>query len=72
MTPITLAEAMRDPRLFGEVFAAETFWTWLTVAKVLSGEELDERESALFQTCTGAQRVTQGAGQPARSPGWAP
>jgi hypothetical protein len=27
--PITLAMAMRNPRLFGNTFGAPSFWTWI-------------------------------------------
>src|SRR6266581_7040588 len=49
----TLAEAMRDPNLLGGPFSALSFWPWMCVAKLISGEELDEREADLFRTCTG-------------------
>jgi hypothetical protein len=54
---ITLAAAMRDQRLLGGPFKAPTFWPWHAVAKLLSGETLDERESMLFQECTGRARL---------------
>jgi hypothetical protein len=54
---ITLAEAMRDTRLLGAPFEAPSFWTWFTIAKLLSGEQLDDREQALFAECTGRSRV---------------
>jgi len=51
---ITLSQAMTDPQLFGDVFAAPSFWTWRTVAKVVDGEELVEpREIELYEQCTG-------------------
>ena len=53
---ITLAEAMRDTNLLGAPFAAASFWTWHAVAKLLSGEQLDAREQALFAECTGRSR----------------
>jgi len=43
---VTLAAAMRDPKLLGEPFKADSFWPWHTVAKVISGEALDDREAA--------------------------
>jgi hypothetical protein len=58
--PITLAAAMRDDALLGRPFAAPTFWTWHAVAKVLSGEALDEREASLFRECTGRTRLPDG------------
>jgi hypothetical protein len=57
---ITLAAAMRDPLLLGAPFQAPSFWTWHTVAKVISGEQLDEREAALFCECTGRTELPKG------------
>ena len=57
---ITLAAAMRDPQLLGGPFTAPSFWTWHVVAKVLSGEGLDDREAALFRQCTGRTRLPSG------------
>jgi hypothetical protein len=54
---ISLAAAMRDAQLLGGPFASPTFWTWAALAKVLSGERLDERETALFRQCTGRTRL---------------
>jgi hypothetical protein len=55
---ITLSTAMRDERLLGGPFKAPSFWTWLTVAKVIDGEPLTEpREIALFKECTGRSQV---------------
>jgi hypothetical protein len=55
LTPaITLSEAMRDPNLFGKIFAGQSFWTWRTLAKVIDGIPLgEEREKDLFRECTG-------------------
>jgi hypothetical protein len=51
---ISLTAAMTDSELFGGVFAAETFWTWRVVAKLIDGIPLAERrEVKLFETCTG-------------------
>jgi hypothetical protein len=57
---ISLAAAIRDTNLLGGPFTAPTFWTWKTVAKILDGEQLDEREAALFRQCTGRERLPQG------------
>jgi hypothetical protein len=57
---ITLAEAMRDPKLLGETFAAPSFWPWHAVAKVVSGEPLDDREATLFRQCTGRTKLPTG------------
>jgi hypothetical protein len=51
--PITLTAAMRDPDLLGAPFQAESFWTWFTVAKLIDGLPLDDREGELFRQCTG-------------------
>jgi hypothetical protein len=57
---ISLAEAMRDENLLGGAFRAETFWPWHCVAKVISGEPLDDREAELFRKCTGRTRLPSG------------
>ncbi|WP_298111469.1 hypothetical protein [Bradyrhizobium sp.] len=51
---------MRDPKLLGGPFQAPTFWTWFCVAKLLSGEPLDEREAELFRRCTGRTKLPDG------------
>jgi hypothetical protein len=51
---ITLTDAITDPNLFGDTFAAESFWTWRVVAKLIDGLPLTEkREIELFEQCTG-------------------
>jgi hypothetical protein len=60
MRPITLAAAMRDPKLLGGPFAADSFWPWHAVAKVISGEPLDDREAELFRACTGRTKLPTG------------
>jgi hypothetical protein len=57
---ISLAEAMRDQQLLGDVFAAESFWPWHAVAKLISGEGLDDRETELFRQCTGRTKLPSG------------
>src|SRR5258705_2861795 len=57
---ITLAAAMRHPKLLGEPFKPDSFWPWHTVAKVISGEPLDEREAELFRKCTGRTKLPTG------------
>jgi hypothetical protein len=59
MTPlITLSRALTDPALFGGTFAAPSFWTWRTLAKVIDGIALTEpREIELFNECTGRTRL---------------
>lgn len=51
---ITLTDAMTDVRLFGNVFASPSFWTWRVLAKLIDGLVLSEpREIELFEQCTG-------------------
>jgi hypothetical protein len=51
---ITLSRALIEPALFGKTFAAASFWTWRTVAKLIDGIPLTEpREIELFEQCTG-------------------
>ena len=56
----TLAQAMRDPNLLGGPFQAESFWPWHAVAKLISGEQLNERETALALECTGRKTLPAG------------
>jgi hypothetical protein len=61
MTPaIGLTAAMRDPQLLGGPFQQESFWPWLTVAKLLDDTALDAREAELFRQCTGRTRLPDG------------
>jgi hypothetical protein len=59
MTPaITLSQALTDPALFGKTFAASSFWTWRTLARLIDGEPLREpREIDLFKQCTGRSEL---------------
>jgi hypothetical protein len=59
MTPlITLSRALTDPALFGGTFAAPSFWTWRTLAKLIDGLPLTEpREIELFKQCTGRSQL---------------
>jgi hypothetical protein len=57
---VTLSQALADRELFGEVFAEPSYWTWKTVAKVIDGAPLDEREAVLFRECTGRTRLPVG------------
>jgi hypothetical protein len=57
---VSLTDAMADLELFGKTFEAPSFWTWKTVAKVIDGAQLDEREAALFRECTGRARLPSG------------
>jgi hypothetical protein len=62
MTPlITLARALSDPALFGNTFAAPSFWTWRVVAKLIDGEPLrEQREIELIKQCTGRTKLPAG------------
>jgi hypothetical protein len=57
---VTLTQALSDRELFGETFEAPSFWTWKTLAKVVDGLLLDEREAALFRECTGRTQLPVG------------
>ena len=51
---ILLTTCMKDPQLFGNVFGYSSFWTWMTIAKLIDGIALtEEREIELFEQCTG-------------------
>jgi hypothetical protein len=55
---ITLTEALADSDLLGGEFAAPSFWTWKTVAKLIDGIPLTEpREIELFKQCTGCLQL---------------
>jgi hypothetical protein len=58
--PISLYAAMKDVRLLGGPFQAPSFWTWFVIAKLFSGEKLDEREAELFRKCTGRTKLPDG------------
>src|SRR5256885_5253105 len=60
MRAISLAAAMRDPKLLGAPFQAPSFWPWHCVAKLISGEALNDREAELFRECTGRSRLPTG------------
>jgi hypothetical protein len=65
---VSLSEALLDPALFGSTFAAPSFWTWRTVAKLIDGIPLTEpREIELFQECTGTPYIAgRHGGRPVR------
>ena len=54
---ISLTDAMRDPALFGPVFASPSFWPWFVIAKLIDGLPLDQRETDLFRQCTGRTQI---------------
>jgi hypothetical protein len=58
---VTLSRALVDPDMLGNVFSAESFWTWRVVAKLLDGIALTEpREIELYQQCTGRTKLPTG------------
>ncbi len=59
---ISFASAFRSPALFANAFEGGSWRAWRVVAKLLSGEDLDEAELDLFRRCTGRTRL------PARAP----
>jgi hypothetical protein len=51
---VLLTQALTDVDLFGGTFAAESFWPWRALARLLDGLPLTEaREIELFEACTG-------------------
>ena len=50
---ITFSEACRDPELFGNWFAADSWSVWRVIDKALFGEPLDADELAIFTEITG-------------------
>jgi hypothetical protein len=54
---ISLATAFRSRQLFASSFDGASWWPWRVVAKILSGEALDNAEMDLFRRCTGRTRV---------------
>jgi hypothetical protein len=60
MKAISLAAAMRDPKLLGGPFQAPSFWPWHCLARIISGEPLDTREAELFRKCTGRTKLPTG------------
>jgi hypothetical protein len=54
---ITLSRALSDEQLFGRTFGSSSFWTWQTVAKLIDGLPLDNREFELYRQCTGRSEL---------------
>jgi hypothetical protein len=54
---VSFAAALRNPKLLGASFTGESWRPWHAVAKLLSGEKLDEGETALVLACTGRTRL---------------
>lgn len=61
----SLHDAMLDQALFGHSFGGPTFAAWRTVAKILDGLPLDDRELALYRQITGRQAPPVGPAQEA-------
>jgi hypothetical protein len=59
---ISLAAALRSPELFAASFSGGSWRSWHVVAKIISGESLDDAELALALKCTGRTKL------PARPP----
>jgi hypothetical protein len=59
MTPtISLTQVLADAALFGNTFAAPSFWPWRTLAKLIDGIPLTEqREIELVKQCTGRSKL---------------
>lgn len=62
---ITYAEACRDPNLFGDWFAGDSWSRWRVIDKALFGQPLDADELAIFRELTGhdeppTEPVTEG------------
>jgi hypothetical protein len=53
MKPISFAEALRDVRLLGASFRGSSWRPWHVLAKIISGQPLDDGEMALVFECTG-------------------
>ncbi|MCO5157572.1 MAG: hypothetical protein M9945_12630 [Aquamicrobium sp.] len=53
MPAISYSQACRDPNLFGEWFAGDSWATWRVIDKAMFGEPLDDAELAIFTELTG-------------------
>ena len=51
--PITLLQALSDPRLFGPLFPSPDWDPWRTFCKALIGAPIPEPELPLYRRCTG-------------------
>jgi hypothetical protein len=60
MRTVTLAEALRDPRLLGRSFGQASHFGWHCVAKVLSGEALEALELGFMLKWTGRTQLPAG------------
>ena len=52
--PITIVEAIKNPKLFGSLFKSLDTWrAWMMWLKAVFGLPMDRSELELFQKCTG-------------------
>src|SRR5215469_15226030 len=59
MKPISFAEALRDVRLLGASFRGSSWRPWHALAKIISGQPLDDSEMALVLECAGRRVLPQ-------------
>jgi hypothetical protein len=57
MKPVSFAAALRDTRLLGASFQGASWRPWHVLAKLISGEPLDEAETRLVLECTGRKTL---------------
>jgi hypothetical protein len=57
MKPISFAEALSDVRLLGASFSGSSWRPWHVLAKIISGQSLDDGEMALVFECTGRRSL---------------
>jgi hypothetical protein len=50
---VSFAQALRDPKLLGASFTAESWRPWHVLAKIISGQPLEDSEMALVLECAG-------------------
>lgn len=53
---LSMRDALRDPEVFGEVFAGESWSGWRVLLIALCGEELTSAERVVFEALTGRAR----------------
>jgi len=59
MKPISFAEALRDVRLLGASFRGASWRPWHVLAKIISGQPLNDSEMAFVFECTGRRVLPQ-------------
>jgi hypothetical protein len=56
-TKMNIIQAVKDKRLFRPVFRDLTSWqSWLVLLKALFGLQMNDKELALYQGCTGREK----------------